>query len=337
MGIHNREYMRDESSGSRFGRTRGGAAFENIVKTLIIINVVVFVSQLMIKQFPSVDDFRRKHIVPDNVTAAEFREYYEAEKLKNNPKDKQSVVEAWCMLDPGKVLQGQIWRLLTYAFLHSTESPYHILFNMMLLFMAGSKLQSQLGGREFLWFYLLACIASAVMYLLWGAITNSMHSALGASGGVSAVLMVYALYWPRERWLLMMIIPMPIMGIVLLYAAFDILPMLNQLGGNAPSDNVAHAAHIGGLLFGYLYFSNRWQVTSWLPNLPNRVILKRKPKLKVHRPEPEPQAHPPKPVPADVAVRVDQILAKISEQGESSLNDEERAFLAEASRQYRDR
>src|SRR5690606_564665 len=94
--------------------------------------------------------------------------------------------------------------------------------------------------------------------------------------------------------------------------------------------NVAHAAHLGGYLFGFLYYHQRWNLDETFGGLRQLKLPKRRPKshLKVYQPQRDS---------AEIEVRMDQILQKISEQGEASLTDEERAILADAGRRLRDR
>lgn len=93
---------------------------------------------------------------------------------------------------------------------------------------------------------------------------------------------------------------------------------------------IAHAAHLGGYLFGFLYERNNWRLSGLISGVStNKLKLpKRRSHLKVYAPEDES---------ADLEARVDELLQKVHEQGESSLTDEERALLTEASRRYRTR
>jgi len=334
MGIENRDYMQTDGHG---GYTRSSGTTRNVLTTIIVINVIVFVLQLVTERNVSFEDFSQPYLTEytEDDLRANYNQLIQAGALRS------SIVEQWCLLDIEKVLYGQVWRLFTYAFLHSQQSVTHILFNMLILYMAGRKLQSRIGMKEFLWFYVTACVLSGVMFCVWGLINQQMNPSLGASGAVSAVMITYALFWPQDRWLLMMIFPVPVILIVLIYAAMDIYPMLRQLAGNVPTDNIGHSAHVGGLLFGYLYYRNQWTVSNWFQWVDNIRVgnpFKRKPKLRVHRPVEEPVYQKEKPsIPPDVEARVDELLAKISADGEASLSNEEREFLSEASRTYRSR
>ncbi|TWT52053.1 Rhomboid family protein [Thalassoglobus neptunius] len=339
MGVENRDYMREESS-YRYGGS-SHPWMQNIVKTLIIVNVIVFVGQLVIKSPMSFDEFKTRFemnapIVPQN---ANLEEVYQQLRQQNRLPD-TPVLNRWMTLETTKVLQGQIWRLTTYDFLHSTETIWHIVFNMWLLFLAGRQVAAKYGQYEFLWFYLTAGVFSAVFYIIWGLINGENVAAVGASGAVSAVLVLYAMNWPHHRWYIYGIIPVPVILLVVISAGMDFLPMLKQLTGGNRGDHIAHSAHIGGMLFGFLYYRRAWQISSLIPKgiSKNNVFRRmRGPKLKVHQPpvQEETTSSLGTTIPPHIAEKVDKILQKISESGEASLTHEEREFLAESSRRYR--
>lgn len=286
-------YDRDYYRGdSRSPRMMTGIA--PVCKGLIIANVVVFVLQLVTIQ----------------------RDFNVSELLLLDP---FAIFEHW-----------QVWRLLTYAFCHDPSGIWHILFNMLFLWWFGSTLESMYGSREFLRFYLKAAILAALCYIGLGLVIDQLNPMLGASGAVMAVLMLYALYFPRQKILLFFILPLEIRWLVLGYVIFDLFPVLQSLGGAVPMGNVAHAAHLGGLLYGFLYKRFDLRSGQLLSRLrmrkPSRILSPRR-RVRIYK-EPEPD---------DLEKRVDEILAKISSQGEASLTDEERRTLVDAGRRYQRR
>lgn len=239
----------------------------------------------------------------------------------------------WFDLDPAAVLHGELWRLCTYDFLHSRESPWHILWNMYILYVTGREFEQRRGSREFVAFYLLAGVLSGVLFVLWSLGLRQVHPAIGASGAVVAVMIVYALTYPRQVWYFFGVIPIPIWVIAGLTVIFDLHPMLLELSGERVADGIAHSAHMGGILFGALYWKQNWRVTSWLPaGRPGggKRWFQRRPQLKIHR-ESAP-VHD-----ARFDRRVDELLEKVAREGEASLTDEERSILIEASRRARHR
>lgn len=306
MGVENRDYMQDEPAWSPRGSAR-----RDMVTTLIIINVVVFMVQVV------------------NTNLGETR----------------SILTDWFALHADKVLHGQVWRLFTYDFLHDTSGFLHIAFNMLLLFMAGRDIEQKYGSRELLWFYLSAGWAAGVFFVLWEKLVAARlpgyvsGECMGASGAVIAVLILYCLNWPHRVWHLFGVLPVPVWLIALFDVCTDVFPLLQSLGGNPPQDNIAHSAHFGGMLFAFFYYRQRWQLgelMGWLrPDLWKKRFRSR-PKLRVHAPQDDPPIRKPGVTP-EVESRVDQLLEKIAQHGESSLTSAEREFLAEASRRYRDR
>ena len=116
-------------------------------------------------------------------------------------------------LNPQDVLHGQVWRLVTYMFVHA--GVFHILFNMLSLWMFGVELERMWGTRFFLKFYFITGIAAALTTILVSLIPVPMFEQLyysrtvGASGAVVAVLLAYAMYFPNRPILLYFIFPIP--------------------------------------------------------------------------------------------------------------------------------
>ena len=169
-----------------------------------------------------------------------------------------SVVEEWFELDPSKVVrQGQIWRLLTCAFCHDRFSVFHILFNMLFLYWFGRMLEPLYGSKEFLLFYLTAAVVSSICFVALCLFTRDYTPAIGASGAVMAVVVLYAIHHPRERIYVFMLVPIEIRWLVLIYVIFDLHPVLLALAGTPQNTGIANAAHLGGAAFGYLYWRIR--------------------------------------------------------------------------------
>jgi len=289
MGIENRDYLRSEGRSS-FGGTFGGGL--QTVKWIIGVNVAVFVLQVL--------------------TA------------------RSGIVTEALALSPGSVLERlQVWRLVTYAFCHSPFTVWHIFFNMFILWLVGRRLEPRYGSREFLLFYLGAVVVSGLVYVLLELVLARPGVAIGASGAVAAAFILFAILYPYEKWLLFFVIPVEVRWLCAAYVIFDIHPVLLELGGAGAGGNVAHAAHLGGYLFGYLYHAQHWHLAETFGGIRRLKLPRRRPShLKVYHPQRDS---------VEIEVRMDQILQKISEKGEASLTDEERAILADASRRLRNR
>ena len=245
-------------------------------------------------------------------------------------------VQNWLELDPALVVRGQVWRLVTYSFCHASNDLLHILFNMLFVWWFGKALETMFGSREFLLFYLTAAIAAGLCFIGLQLFLGDLIPAIGASGAVMAIVMVYAMYYPRHQIYLMGILPLEIRWLVVLYVIFDGLPVLNSLAGHMGSDGIAHAAHLGGLAFGFLYKRHNLR----LERIIGRVhwprfdrVAGRRQNIRIYRPKDEETSS----TPSNLDDQVDRILAKIHTQGEASLTNEERELLKRASRKYRNR
>jgi membrane associated rhomboid family serine protease len=240
------------------------------------------------------------------------------------------------LLDVDKVMHGEVWRLLTYAFLHSTDSLLHILFNMLFLFWFGRQVEDRLGPREFLAFYLLSAVVAGLAYVAAAEAGFHRGSALGASGAVTATLVLAALYNPRQIIYLFFVLPVPIWGFVVFVVAKDAFDLL----GRTPN-GIATSAHLGGAAFAFAYYRMGLRVTSWLPSLSGLARGKperSKPRLRLYREEetetPVPagaRASAPRAEDEQLEAQMDAILAKIPRVGMEGLTESERQLLLRAS------
>ena len=140
------------------------------------------------------------------------------------------------------------WQLVTYGFLHDPKNLYHIIFNMLALWMFGRDLERIMGPQRFAIYWFVCVIGAGLVQLLVAGFTGRPSVTIGASGGVFGVLLAFALAFPnRTVVLLIPPIPMKAKYFVLLYGLFT---LFLGVSGGAPS--VAHFAHLGGMLFGWL-------------------------------------------------------------------------------------
>jgi len=150
----------------------------------------------------------------------------------------------------------QVWQLLTYGFLHGGFA--HLLFNMLALYMFGAPLELTWGPRRFLAFYLISVAGAGLCQLLVGWWTVSSggiaYPTVGASGGVFGLLMAFGLLFPNQRVMLLFPpIPMKARTFVIVIGAISLLMGLTGGWGLRPGEpGIAHFAHLGGMLFGWL-------------------------------------------------------------------------------------
>lgn len=212
------------------------------------------------------------------------------------------------------------WTVITYMFLHANFG--HLIFNMIGVFFFGPRLEMKLGGSTFVKFYLAAGIGGA----LFQAVFATAAPMVGASGAVYAVLVGFAYYWPKET-ILLFPIPIPIQAWILVsvYVAWSIFS-----GVTDPSSGVAHFAHLGGAVVGFLFLkwwewrrssASRSFQTKTKPGKPSRGLVGDRTAMarwkgisvgalhELNREE------------------VERLLAKVKDDGPGSLSGSEREFL----------
>ena len=300
MGIYDREYYRGEGSGPAWF---GGVA--SACKTIIAINVVVFLAE------------RVFHV------------------------DELWILQ-WLAASPeGIFREGRVWQLLTATFLHA--DLWHILGNMWFLWLVGREMEAMYGSRDFTAFYLVAAVVSTLGWAVIQALSPHAGVMVGASGAVMAVVTLYTLYYPR-REILFFFIPMQMRVLLVIYL---VLPFLNERQGGL----VAIESHLTGAAFAWVFkqFDLRW----------SRLISGRlrRPRLKIFSPVAFEQPRTRTPgqsrgvggavgakVPSasilpeeQLNARLDEVLAKIAQEGRTGLTDEDLHVLEEASRRARNR
>ena len=151
-------------------------------------------------------------------------------------------------LYPAKVLYDfAVWQPLTYIFLHTFQVS-HIFFNMLALWMFGRVLENLWGGKKFLIFYMICGLGAAAVHLAVQYYTGGISLAVGASGAVYGLLVAFAFLFPNTP-LYLMFIPIPIKA---KWAITGILILDLVFGFSSANTGVAHAAHIGGAITGFL-------------------------------------------------------------------------------------
>jgi membrane associated rhomboid family serine protease len=231
------------------------------------------------------------------------------------------------------------WELVTYGFVHDSQNPWHLVFNMLALWFFGREVEEIMGRAEFFRFYMTAIVLSGIAWLVSVQVGQPLQAPrmflVGASGAVMAVLAVFIWYFPRQTVLLWGVLPVPAWALGILYFVSDVQ------GAAAGGGNVAHVAHVAGAIFGLLYAWRGWQ----LGDLTNVLATFRRRRMRVVRPEDDTlsvrrSSAPPRDasgLDADLQQEVDRILAKISRSGESSLTSAERDTLTQASRRLKER
>ena len=210
---------------SNFRFTRADR-FPPIVKNLIIINVLVWVAQLIYDQSDGMlTMWLTQKLALFPIGHPEFKPY----------------------------------QIATHMFAHASYDAitpfqyhivfFHILFNMFGLYMFGRILENVWGPKRFLFFYLACGVGAAAAHLLMQYLMGGYASAVGASGAIMGIFVAFAYLFPNTE-LLIMFIPIPVKAkwVCLVYILIDLFAGFGQMQG----DNVAHFAHLGGALTGFI-------------------------------------------------------------------------------------
>ena len=147
------------------------------------------------------------------------------------------------------VERGWLWQLATYMFLHG--GPVHILFNMLGVWMFGVELERLWGTRFFARYYAVTGIGAGLTVVAVGLLPFAgtaqtyIDNTIGASGALFGLLLAFAYYYPERPILMFLLFPVPAKYFVVIIGAMAFL--------SAPGNQVSEAAHLGGLIVGYLY------------------------------------------------------------------------------------
>ncbi len=221
------------------------------------------------------------------------------------------------------------WSFVSYMFVHA--GLLHLLTNMLMLYVFGTAVESRMGSRNFILYYLYCGVGAAVFSLLLAGIMP-VGAFVGASGAVLGVAVAFAYFWPDAE-LIVFPIPVPIKARTLVLG----LVALDVIGSRLwPNDGIAHLAHVGGALFGFFFF--KVQTFSRLsPAEPartvERVVMVQSGSSEPQQRTPVTPMRPRRGVESDpVTAEVDRVLDKISQRGISSLTPAERRFLDEVAK-----
>jgi membrane associated rhomboid family serine protease len=218
-------------------------------------------------------------------------------------------------LVPVNFWHGYLWQVFTYMFLHG--GFWHIFFNMFVLWMFGRILEEVWGPKKFLTYYLITGVGAGLINAL--VMPGSPIPTIGASGAVFGLLLAFGMLFPNQQIYLYFLFPVRAKYFVLIMIAIELFSGLN------PNSQVAHFAHLGGMLFGFIYL--KWE--KWTAGIRRKMAEeKHNQKMKVvwnRRQEIQ-----------KLQREVDDLLDKINRRGIESLTVEEKARLKEASRKLKE-
>ncbi len=276
-----------------------GSKWTKTIMILIIANVSVFIIQLLFSTINSQWGTSVVNVLPEGNVGEDV--------IHQIRLGADRFTSLFYLYPPFAIGKLWLWQFITYMFLHSIHDPWHIVINMLALWMFGSEVERAMGTKKFLTMYFTAGIFAGIFCCIF----TPNNPILGASGAIFAVEIAFAMFFPNTT-VIFFIFPIKAKYLVMIFAGITIFNCLMPAGGN-----VAHFAHLGGLLYGFLFvryepkFSNfliSWQVQQQEKGYKKEEELKRK---------------------------VDQLLDKVNREGMKNLTRKERAFLRNASKQYR--
>ena len=206
----------------------------------------------------------------------------------------------------------KIWQLFAYLFIHG--GPFHIFFNMFVLWVFGKDLESQWGKMEFLLFYFVCGIGAGLIPVLFSG--NSIVPIVGASGAIYGLLLAYGFTYPNQMVYLYGLVPIKVKYMVLGLGAIAFFASLS-----ASQSNVSHITHLSGMVIGliFIYFNINWKVIKlWYIRM----------RLKGLSQQPAKQDNEE----AQMKKQVDKILDKLNDSGWDSLTEQEENYLTQASK-----
>jgi membrane associated rhomboid family serine protease len=200
-----------------------------------------------------------------------------------------------------------LYQPLTYMFLHGGFG--HIFFNMFALWMFGTEIEFSWRSKRFARFYFLAGLAGAILTLV--VYPSQPYPVIGASAAIYGILVAYWVMFPHRYLYIYFLFPVKVKWAV---------PGMMLLGFLFSAGNIAHMAHLGGAVFGFLYLKMDWRWSFVTRSFRNLHYRRQEEKSTKNRQKAE-----------DVMKRVDAILDKINEVGIENISKSDRKFLEEAS------
>jgi len=239
------------------------------------------------------------------------------------------IMFGWFAFQPGELI-FRPWGPFTYMFLHGDFM--HLAVNMLVLFFFGPPLEARWGEREFFRFYVVCGLGGVALSLIFQPVMI-----VGASAAMYGLMLAFAMNWPTAPIYVWGIFPVQARYLVGFLGVVALLSSLSSVEGS----NVAHFAHLGGLLAGFLYLKADWRPAAGLDRVKRASPPRRRRMAIVPRGESEDQ-HPGAQtgrgrVREDAALydKVDAVLDKISAHGMASLTADELRLLDEVSRRHR--
>ena len=222
MGLDSRDYYRPSGMS-------GFSFFPPVIKTILMVNLIVYFIQMLGTQINLHYDGM---VVPLEIM---MRKYFALIPLG------------------GFTLQGVLdmvfypWQLITYQFMHSTSDFFHILMNMLILWMFGMEIENLMGPKKFLVFYLLCGVGAGLAQVLITPLMGDPGApTIGASGAVYGIMVAFALFFPNRYIFISFLIPVKSKYVIAVYVIIEFMSV-------GQASFVAHLAHVGGAITGFIF------------------------------------------------------------------------------------
>ena len=217
----------------------------------------------------------------------------------------------------------KIWQVFTYMFLHGDF--WHIFFNMFVFWMFGTELEREWGSRRFLKYYFICGVGAGIINILLTSASPNAPGTVGASGAIYGIMVAYALRYPNREVYIYFLFPVKVKYMVGFLAMISFLSTWNPQG-----DGIAHAAHLGGMVVGFVYLKY-WNQFYKIKSLFQHVSTN-KPKMRTTKSTTPPDGEKV----AYYRKQIDNLLDKINRVGYLKLTDEEKEMLEEGSKYLRE-
>ncbi len=270
---------------------------------LIIVNVSVFMFQLLFSSVSTPWPPQSLPLLPNE----------QPEHLQHFPEqygffpEFDKFTKLFWLYPPHALGQLWLWQFFTYMFLHSTTDPWHLIFNVIALWMFGGEIERILGSRRFLTLYLTAGIFAG----LCSSLFTPQSPIVGASAAILAIMVVFGMHFPNST-VVFYFFPIKAMYLVMIFTGITIFQCITP-----KNDTIAYIAHLSGLLFGFLFVRYSYRVEKSLM------------KWQIYHHEKEFMKE------QELREKVDKILEKVNREGLQNLTWKERNFLKNASKRYK--
>ena len=307
MGIHDRDYYRDDRRWSNpFARSQA-------TLFLALLFCCVYIAQI-------------------------------ATMEPGRPFDPKPGFTPFLVLDIPSLFEGEVWRVLSYALVHNTFNPMHLIATLIFLVWIGHQVEDVYGSKEYLAYFTASTLLGGAVYAAMGAVADQVPPLMGPAGAVTAVLVLFVMHYPTRSLTCYFYFPA-----WLLIPAFAMVDVAGLTSGTR--NPAAVAVHLAGAAFAVVYHAYTLRVLNWLParGEPTPVRYQSRQRLRVFQ-DPPPDDQPERaetaaatPVFATALLdehleaKLDEVLEKVTKHGKESLTDAEREILHKASAVFKKR